>query len=665
MSFILKNKSAIPTPDTGYTGVYTNAGDLYIKDETGAVTQITSGGTVTSVDVTSSTLSVSGGPITSAGTFTINADIDTLVPSQTGNSGKVLSTDGTSVSWVTPASAGTVTSVGISGSNGISVSGSPITSSGTIDLSLTDIDVTNVTVYSGTDYANSNYLRLDSTGSGAELISSKTGTGITKPFVFKMDSTEIGRVSTAGQWVLGTGTGSGLIPGSNLEIRNADTNSSMLGALSHTSTTNGSSNLVLARARGVTGTPSAVLTGDRLGGIFFKGYGTSYDNNAAYIAAYAAQDWSGTERGGKLGFGVTTFGGTTTAELFTLNSTGPHRLIGSLDITDTLQVHSGLSAGTEGTLSWNDGDGTLDLILKGSQVTLQLGQEQVIRINNNTGSGLTDGQVVYVTGSQGQRMTVALADNSAESTSSGTIGVVTEPIANGADGFVTTFGLVRNLNTSAFTEGAALYLGTGGGLTQTKPVAPNHMVLVGYCIRSHASSGSIFVKVQNGYELDELHDVLLDTPGTGDILTYDGAKWVNSPVPEELPDQSGNSGKVLGTDGTSVSWVSPSTWLAPVVTAQTSSSSSTVDFTGTDVIRLTLDSSPTLTFTGAVSGQKCILELIQDGTGNRTVTLPGNVRFGTDITGITLSTAAGKTDRLGLIFSAANTYDVIAFAKGY
>lgn len=78
-------------------------------------------------------------PIARGGTgqVTANAAINALVPSQTGNSGKVLSTDGTNTSWVPAGGTGTVTSVGIGGTNIFSYS-SAVTASGTLTLNLAD-----------------------------------------------------------------------------------------------------------------------------------------------------------------------------------------------------------------------------------------------------------------------------------------------------------------------------------------------------------------------------------------------------------------------------------------------------------------------------------------------------------------------------------------------
>lgn len=118
------------------------------------------------------------------------------------------------------------------------------------------------------------------------------------------------------------------------------------------------------------------------------------------------------------------------------------------------------------------------------------------------------------------------------------------------------------------------------------------------------------------------------------------------------------------TDGGAVVQVG----LTPRIGSATATSSSvTVDVTGKDVFRLTLQANvTTMTLSGAVDGQRVVLEVIQDDTGGHTITWPSNVRFGTDITSIALTTTASKTDRVGLIYnSTANKYDVVAFIKGF
>ena len=195
--------------------------------------------------------------------------------------------------------------------------------------------------------------------------------------------------------------------------------------------------------------------------------------------------------------------------------------------------------GTAGVavMRWNDTDGTLDLGLKGGNVTLQVGQEQVVRVVNKTATNVNlleaNYQAVRVTGAQGQRLKIDLALATNDALSAETIGLVTETINNNQQGFITTSGLIRGINTTGslqgetWADGDIVYLSptTAGNITNIKPTAPNHIVIIGYVIHSHITQGSIFVKVDNGYELEELHNVTstnYTTPiDTDSVLTYD------------------------------------------------------------------------------------------------------------------------------------------------
>jgi hypothetical protein len=190
-----------------------------------------------------------------------------------------------------------------------------------------------------------------------------------------------------------------------------------------------------------------------------------------------------------------------------------------------------------GVMRWNDTDGTLDLGLKGGNVTLQIGQEQLVRAVNKTTTNInlleSNYQAVRVTGAQGQRLKVDLAQATSDLLSAETIGLVTETINNNQEGFITISGLVRNINTTGslqgetWADGDILYLSptVAGRVTNVKPTAPNHLVIIGYVVYAHANNGKIFVKVDNGYKLEELHNVTstnYTTPiDTDSVLTLD------------------------------------------------------------------------------------------------------------------------------------------------
>jgi hypothetical protein len=182
-------------------------------------------------------------------------------------------------------------------------------------------------------------------------------------------------------------------------------------------------------------------------------------------------------------------------------------------------------------LWWNDTDGTLDLGLKGGNVTQQIGQELFALVKSSDGGARNIGQAVYITSSDGTNKLVALAQANTEPKSSKTFAIMAESISGGSKGFCTTFGLIRDLNTNALTEGAPVWLSpsTPGGLTSTKPTTPDHAVFIGFCVRKNQNNGVIFVNIQNGYELDELHNVKITNPQNGQVLKYyaAGGYWRN------------------------------------------------------------------------------------------------------------------------------------------
>lgn len=152
------------------------------------------------------------------------------------------------------------------------------------------------------------------------------------------------------------------------------------------------------------------------------------------------------------------------------------------------------------------------------------------------GVAINKGQAVYVTSADGTNMIVGLASNAAEATSSKTMGLLDATVAINGFANVITEGLLAGLDTSgAGSAGDPVWLGTNGNLIYglaNKPYAPAHLVFIGIVTRKNISNGEIFVKVQNGFELEELHNVDLHTttPVNGNILGFDGTLWVNKTI---------------------------------------------------------------------------------------------------------------------------------------
>jgi hypothetical protein len=162
-------------------------------------------------------------------------------------------------------------------------------------------------------------------------------------------------------------------------------------------------------------------------------------------------------------------------------------------------------------------------------------------VTNAESVTITKGQAVYAYGGQGDRMTVKLAYNTSDATSAQTIGIVlSASIGANQKGLIMMQGLLDGLSilpTSSFADGDTIYLdSTAGGITNIKPYAPNHLVYLGVVTTASAgSAGRMYVRVQNGYELDELHNVQAQSPTANDTLYYFGSnQWKTASIPTIL-----------------------------------------------------------------------------------------------------------------------------------
>lgn len=241
-----------------------------------------------------------------------------------------------------------------------------------------------------------------------------------------------------------------------------------------------------------------------------------------------------------------------------------------------------------GRIGWNNTDGTLEFKLKGNNVTLQIGQEQVLRVVNKEGSNLLEAnyQCVRVRtqaegGAAGQRLAIKLAQANTKANHSGILGLVTETINNNQEGFITTNGQINKIDTTGslqgetWLDGDALWLSetVAGQLTNIEPTI--HPVQIGYVVYAHANNGKIFVSVQQGVdELSELHDVDITSPANGEILKYNSTLgvWENKP-------SGGGSIKLSSQTLTAASWTLVGSYYQYTFTNANIVSTGYVDFT--------------------------------------------------------------------------------------
>ena len=184
---------------------------------------------------------------------------------------------------------------------------------------------------------------------------------------------------------------------------------------------------------------------------------------------------------------------------------GTFGLIG--DFVQFNTTNSAIPVGA-GTMAFNNIDGTADIRLKGGNVNLPIGQQEVVRVVNVTGASLlgADYQAVYISGAVGQILQVDLALAVTGVTSAGTLGLVSETIADTLEGFITSSGLVREIDTTGdlqgeiWADGDILYLSptVAGQITNVQPIAPDLTVIIGFVVYADAIDGKIFVKVNGG-----------------------------------------------------------------------------------------------------------------------------------------------------------------------
>jgi len=290
---------------------------------------------------------------------------------------------------------------------------------------------------------------------------------------------------------------------------------------------------------------------------------------------------------------------------------------------------------------------------------------------------INKGQAVYISDANGTNIIVSKASNTSEATSSKTIGLLEATGAINAIVNVVTDGLLAGLDTSTATIGDPVWLGTSGNLIfglASKPVAPAHLVYIGVVSRVSATVGEILVKVQNGFELSEIHNVLLTSPSDNDLLIYENSTslWKNKTItaamlPSAIDAAKIDGGNVSNTefsylDGVTSAIQTQIDTKAPITPRlQTVTSSATVTPTSlNDLVTITAQAAgltianPTGTMT---EGQALMIRIKDNGTA-RTIAFGTNYRA----LGVTLptTTVISKTMYLGCIWNATDTkFDIV------
>lgn len=337
------------------------------------------------------------------------------------------------------------------------------------------------------------------------------------------------------------------------------------------------------------------------------------------------------------------------------NITSMTGITGGISSPDFVQFDTGATVtNAAGRLYWDATQQTLTVGLN-ANIAADIGQTLYAYATNDEAVTITKGQPVYMFSAQGDRVSVKLAYNTGDATSAKTLGICAENIAAGQAGMILCQGVQDGLDLSAYTAGDTLYLGaTAGTLTSTKPYAPNHLVYIGVVERANAGNGRLYVRVQNGYELDELHNVSAQSPSNGQVLIYNASTslWEKNTLTDgtgiTITEGAGsitisNAGVTSATAGTGIS-VSGSTG---AVTITNTAPDQTVALTGAGTTSVT-GTYPNFTITSNDQYTGTVTSVGGTGTVNGislsgTVTSSGSLTLGGALTGVDLTTQVTGT----------------------
>lgn len=496
-------------------------------------------GTVTSVSVTTAN-GVSGTVSNPTTTPAISLSLGAITPSSVAATGTVTGSnlsgtntgdqDLSNLVVKNPTITGATKTKITYDSKGLVTSGSDATTADIADTTDKRYQTDNQKLYN--DATSSIQTQLNSKVTGVTASSPITSSGGTSPVISTSMSTNklIGRSSA------GTGSMEEITVGTGLSLSG--------GTLSSTSTGSG----ILSGTASGTDTYTVTISGV-----------TAYNNQDAYLIRFT--------------------NGNTTGCTLNINSIGAVTLYRN---NNGALIGGDIIDGAEMLCIYNS-------TLSGFQVIGTAPNTLLAYVTNAETSTITKGQAVYAFGGTGDRLKVKLAYNTSDATSASTLGIVlSTSIAANQKGLIMMQGQLDGLSlfpTATWADGDPVFLSsTPGGLTKTKQYAPNHLVYLGVVTTaSNGGAGRMYVKVQNGYELDELHNVQAQSPNNNDTLYYDNSvsQWKTNSIAGILGYTPANASTAV-TSVTGTSPISSSGGTTPAISISQATASTSGYLSSTD-----------------------------------------------------------------------------------
>ncbi len=183
----------------------------------------------------------------------------------------------------------------------------------------------------------------------------------------------------------------------------------------------------------------------------------------------------------------------------------------------------------EWLMHWENWEWTLSIKTDVSWVNLQVWQESHVRVRNSTWSQIDDWLAVFISGSTWTLPNITKAQANNFNQSSKTIWLATHDIANNTNGIVTTFWLVRDIDTSAFAAWDLLFLDavTAWALTATAPTWLNFVIVLWTVITSNPTTWKIFVSPKIVQAFSSVQFKIIDSTDTTKQIEFD-ASWITT-----------------------------------------------------------------------------------------------------------------------------------------
>jgi hypothetical protein len=302
------------------------------------------------------------------------------------------------------------------------------------------------------------------------------------------------------------------------------------------------------------------------------------------------------------------------------------------------------------------------------------GYTSLVKHEVKLGVAIAKGQAIYVSSADGTNMIASKASNASEATASKTMGLLESGGSTNAKVNVVTEGLLAGLDTSLATAGDPVWLGVDGNLLYglaNKPIAPAHLVFIGVVTRSNANNGEIFVRPQNGFELNELHDVLISAPAAGEVIQRTASNlWENKTLAEANIAAADHNHAGVYSPVTHSHVTGDVTGLQTALDAKASAEGYTINRVivsngaGAISVSPTIDTTELGYLNGVTSNTETETDTLLSGKSNT-----GHSHAIADVTGLSTS-LAGKADTVHAhavadVTGLQTSLDSKAFAEGY